>query len=217
MQPFTYVNIKCHDKSLFFITKFNKVIILQNILNGVICIQQPQTLTPAHHKAGVLYSPDAPVVWFVLDVTFKGLISEPLYGVFGIPAGHRQPLISDMDGKSGHCASVSGSLLHWSRLVALQGNLQTPKVHPPVGSAAGEPRPPCQALLCELTYAYILTNNLIIHMKAGTFWCKCCHLVLAIISAASLHRSQSVTAFLQLATSYKPKIKCVLKCLIVSS
>lgn len=109
--------------SLFFITKFHKVIIRQNILNSVICIQQAQTLTPAHHKAGVLYSLDAPVVRFVLRVTFKGLISEPLYGVFGVPAGHRQPLISDMDGKSGHCVSFNESLLHWSRLVALQGNL----------------------------------------------------------------------------------------------
>lgn len=106
-----HINTECLDKSLFFITKFDKVIILQNILNGVICIQQAQTLTPAHHKAGVLDGLDASVVWFVFDVPFQGLIPEPLDGVFGIPAGHRQPLISDMDGKSGHCASFNGSLL----------------------------------------------------------------------------------------------------------
>lgn len=109
MQP---VNIRRHGGNLFYITKLDEVIILQNILNGVVRVQQAQTLTPAHHKAGVLHSLDAPVVGFVLDVTFEGLISQPLDGVFGVPAGHRQPLISDVHGKPGHCASFSGTLLH---------------------------------------------------------------------------------------------------------
>lgn len=86
------------------ITKLDKVIILQCILDGVIRVQQTQTLAPARNKTGVLYRLDAAVVRFVLSVTFKSFMSEPLDGVFGVPAGHCQPLISDMDSKTRHCA-----------------------------------------------------------------------------------------------------------------
>lgn len=95
---FLYFNI--------LITKFDKVIILQYILDGVILVQQTQTLAPAHNKTTVLHSRDAAVVRFVLHVTFKSFVSEPPDGVGGIPAGHCQPLISDVDSKTRHCAST---------------------------------------------------------------------------------------------------------------
>lgn len=51
-------------------TKLDKVIILQYILDGVIRVQQTQTLAPAHNEARVLQGCDAAVVWFVLYVAF---------------------------------------------------------------------------------------------------------------------------------------------------
>lgn len=95
---------------LFFIntviTKLDKVIILQHILHGVIHVQQAQTLTPAHDKTCLFHSGNTTVVWFVLHVTFKRFLSEPLDRVGGVPAGHCQPLISDVDSKTRHRASA---------------------------------------------------------------------------------------------------------------
>lgn len=90
------------------ITELHKVIILKHILDGVIRVQQTQTLAPAHNETSVLHRLDASVVWFVLDVAFEGLVSEPLDGAFGVPAGHRQPLIPDMDRETRHhtCAGL---------------------------------------------------------------------------------------------------------------
>lgn len=86
-------------------TELDKVIILQYIIDGVICIQQTQTLAPAHNKARVLHDRYAAVVRFVLHVTFERLLSEPSDGAGGVSAGHGQPFISDMHGKTRHCAS----------------------------------------------------------------------------------------------------------------
>lgn len=85
------------------ITKFNKVIVLQDIFNGVIRVQQTQTLAPAHHEASVLHRRDAPVVRFVFNVTFQRLVRQPLDGLGGVPARYGQPFISDVDGETRHC------------------------------------------------------------------------------------------------------------------
>lgn len=87
-------------------TQLDKVIILQHILDGVLRVQQTQPLAPARYKPSVVEVRDAAVVRFVLHVTFKRLEPEPPDGVAGVPAGHRQPLISDMESKTRHCASA---------------------------------------------------------------------------------------------------------------
>lgn len=89
-----------------FITKLDKVIILQYIIDSIICVQQTQTLAPAHSETSILHRSDAAVVRFVLDVTFKSLMSEPADGAGSVPAWHRHPLISDVDCETRHCASA---------------------------------------------------------------------------------------------------------------
>ena len=118
---------KC-DAQIYFIclhayshTKLDKVIILQYIIDGVIRVQQTQTLAPAHNKTSVLHSRDAAVVWFVLHVTFERLFSEPPDIPGGISAGHCQPLISDVDSKTRHCASTGLCCRSALLLSALQG------------------------------------------------------------------------------------------------
>lgn len=89
-----------------FITKLDKVIILQYIIDSIIRVQQTQALAPAHNETSILHRSDAAVVWFVLDVTFKSFLSEPPDGAGSVPAWHCQPLISDVDCKTRHCASA---------------------------------------------------------------------------------------------------------------
>ncbi len=108
-QPQCFLNVMhslhfSYLKCISCFTELDKVIILQHILDGVIRVQQTQTLAPAHNKASVLHGCDATVVGLVLNVTFKGFVSEPQDGVGGIPARHCQPLISDVDSKARHCA-----------------------------------------------------------------------------------------------------------------
>lgn len=88
------------------ITKLDEVIILQYILDGVIRVQQSRILAPPHNKTSILWSRDSAVVWFVLHVTFKSFLSEPPDGVGGVPARYCQPLTSDVDSKTRHCASA---------------------------------------------------------------------------------------------------------------
>lgn len=83
-------------------TKFHKVIILQRVLDGVIRVQQTQTLTPAHHEAQVLHGLDAAVVRLVLHVALEGLLAEPQHGVLGVTARHGQPLVADVHGEARH-------------------------------------------------------------------------------------------------------------------
>lgn len=85
-------------------TKFDKVIILQRVLDCIICVQQTQTLTPAHHEAQVLHGLDAAVVRLVLHVALEGLLAEPQHGVLGVTARHGQPLVADVHGETRHRA-----------------------------------------------------------------------------------------------------------------
>lgn len=102
------------------ITKLHKVIILEYIFDGVIRVQQTQTLAPSHHEASVLHGCDAAVVWLVLDVALQRLVAEPPDGVGGVSAWHRQPLISDVDSKTRHCA-FCGSLQQCALRAAPRG------------------------------------------------------------------------------------------------
>lgn len=95
-----------------FITKLDKVIILQYIIDSVIRVQQTRTLAPAHNETSILYWRDAAVVWFVLDVTFKSFQPEPPDGAGSVSAWHCQPLVSDVDCKTRHRASA-GLQLQW--------------------------------------------------------------------------------------------------------
>lgn len=121
------------------ITNLHKVIILQYILDGVIRVQQTQTLAPADDKPSVLHSSDAAVVWFVLRVTFQSLVSEPPDGVGGVPARHRQPLISDVNCETRHRASAA--LCCSERCSCSAGHhIQPPAARPPITRTARGPR-----------------------------------------------------------------------------
>lgn len=95
-----------------FLTQFDKVIILQRVLDGVVRVQQAQTLAPAHDEAQVLHRLDAAVVRLVLHVALEGLLSEPPDGVLGFAARHRQPLVTDVHGETRHRA-VCGTVWPW--------------------------------------------------------------------------------------------------------
>ena len=97
----------CHYT--YAVTEFQKVIILQRILDGVLSVQQTLSLAPAHHETDILQGGDAPVVGFVFNITPESFESEPADGFGGISTRNRQPLIADVDCEARHGVRRRGS------------------------------------------------------------------------------------------------------------
>lgn len=91
-------------------TELNKVIILKNILDSIIAIQQPKSLASPHNKSNVFGRRKSTIIWFILHVAFQSLQSQPLNGISGVSAWHRQPFISDVHGYTKHFG-LDGELL----------------------------------------------------------------------------------------------------------
>lgn len=92
-------------------TELYKVIILKNILNCVIGIQQPKALAPPYNKANIFGRRKSTIIWFILQVAFQSLQSQPLNGICGVFAWHSQPFISYVHGYTRHFGPDSELLL----------------------------------------------------------------------------------------------------------
>lgn len=92
---------------LLHITKFNKVIILQDVFYDIIIIQQTQTLASPNPEAHILDRMDPPAVRFVLNVSLEGFRAQPLNCAGDIFAWNGEPLVSDVDGESRHRAGLN--------------------------------------------------------------------------------------------------------------
>jgi len=130
------------------ITKFHEIIILQNILDGVLGVQQTLSLAPAHHKTGILQRGDAPVVWFVFYVTFERFQSQPLYCIGGVSTRYCQPLATYVHCETRHCAPTGecSQCRVWRVCVALASPKVTQTIRASASYSAtnqthaGEPR-----------------------------------------------------------------------------